>query len=263
MTVSDGSDAGQVQNQQEGDVAGDGTTAGGDQEPDIMDKVTAVLRDTVGVNLDEIKRQAAEDAAATARKEAGRKAQETYDPKIDALEKQLKQAVADLDKTRKDVRLAEIAKMPPEKQEAARKLLEAETTVNEMVRMRQNLNEAAKAVAAEKAAVSLQREGITAEAEDFLDCDTPADMNAKAERLRVDELKRQLEEAKGRMAGKDKDEGEHESDTKRQPPQASQRSAPKTGGTGGAPGGKAWEEETGTGFKNLGAALRKLREAEQ
>lgn len=230
---------------------------GGDQTTD-WDKVAAIIRDTVGIDPDKVMAERAEEAATKARKDAGIQAQKTYDPKIDALEKKLQGLTTELTRTRQDARLADIAKMPAEKQEAAKKLLEAETNVRELGQMRQNLNEAAKAVAAERAALELQKEGITAEAEDFNDCSTPADMEAKAAKLRVTELERQLKEVK---EGKGKDESEQDK-SKPKPPEASRRPAPKTGGTGGAPGGKPWEEQKGKGLGSVAAALRAQREAE-
>lgn len=257
MTISDGSDS---------DVTGTNPPAegenppaeGGDQPTADWDKVTAIIRDTVGIDPDKVMAERAEEAAAEARKEAGKKAQETYDPKIDKLQKQLQGLHAELGQAKDDARLAEIAKMPPEKQEAARELLKGEKGIRELVQMRQNLNDAAKVIAAKEAVLELREQGITAEAKDFDECATHAEMESKVARLRVTELERQLEEVK---KGKGKDKGEPDK-SKPKPPEASRRQAPKTGGTGGAPGGTPWEEQKGKGFKSLAAGLRAQREAQ-
>jgi chromosome segregation ATPase len=248
--LSDGSDDVTGTNQ-EPEGGGTPEGAGGGQE-DIMDKVTSVLRETVGVDLDAVIEEREAAAAKAAAEDVGKKAQKTYDPKITALEKQLQSLSAELTEARKTSRLAEIAALPEDKQEAAKKIFEAEETVRDLGQMRQGLNMAAKTLAAEKTALELQKQGITAEAADFDDCETPADMEARAAKLRVAELERQLKEAK---------EGKAEPEKGKQPPAASQKAAPQKGATGSAPGTKPWEAQTKKGFNKLADALRAMREA--
>lgn len=250
--VSDGSDLqGTDADQQSGDEQV-GTDAGGDQQSVGLDKVAEILREHAGIDLDVLVKGKVDTAAAEAAKEAGRTAQKTYDPRIAAMEKELQIARAEAERTRKDVRLAEIAKMPAEKQEAARKLLDAEETIRGMAGMKAALNEAAKAVTAERMALDLGKRGITAEAADFMECATPQDMEARAADLRAEAAERKLKEAEA--GGKPKKE-------ERQPPAVSQKAAPKKPATGGETGRKPWEEHSGKGFKGLGDALRAQREA--
>lgn len=254
--TSDGSDTEDTGADQQDAAVQDGTSAGGDQQPDVWDKVADVLQETAGVDIRAEFKRREEVAAAEAARDAGRNAQQTYDPKIDALQKQLRGASEELEKARRDTRLADIAKMPPEKQEEARKIFEAEETVRGLGQMKEQLNVAAKAITAERMVLDLTKRGIAAEAEDFLSCDTPQDMEAKAADLRAEHAERQLEEAR---AGKDTKEPDKKSD--RQPPAASQRAAPKKAATGGAAGQKPWEEQKGKGLSKLADALRAQREA--
>ena len=246
MTISDGSDT---------EGTGTNPEEGGDPQPIDWDKVATVIRDTVGIDPDKVMAERAETAAAEARKEAGVQAQKTYDPRIAKLEQQLQGMRTELGQAKDDARLADIAKMPPEKQEAARELLKAEKNIRELGQMRQGLNEAAKTVATREAVLELREKGITAEVKDFKDCETPADMEAKTAQLRVAELERQLEEVK---KGKGKPSEQEE---KPKSPEASRRPAPPTG-AGSTLGEAPWEGQKGKGFGSLAAGLRAQREAQ-
>lgn len=230
--------------------------AGGEQAPVAWDKVAEAIRETTGADLPAEFKSREEAAAAGAAKAAGQKAQELYDPRIQALADQLQRAKQDLGAAQDNKRLAEIAAMPKEKQDAARELLKGEKSIRELSEMKTQLFEAAKTVTAEKTVLALAKRGITAEVEDFMQCATPDAMESKAASMRVSDVERQLEEVKAGKKPEETKPGE------RQPPAVSQRAAPKKGATGAVTGQRPWEALKGKGLGSLGDALRSMREAD-
>ncbi len=255
--TSDGSETGDAGTNPQPGAEQVGTDEGGDQaEPLSLDKVAEILREKADIDLDALVKERTDAAAAEAAKTAGQTAQSKYDPRISALEKEVQQARAEAAEAGRKARLADIASMPKEKQEAAKEILKNEETVRSLGQMRSALDEAAKTIAADKMVLDLRKRGIEAQAEDFLSCGTPADMEAKAAGLRADAAERKLKEAEeaAKKGGKPADD--------KQPPAASQRAAPKKTATGGAPGSRPWEEQKGKGLGAMSAALRAQREAE-
>lgn len=249
--TSDGSE-GQTAANQQTDAVQDGAGAGGEQEVP-WDKVAEAIRETIGVDLNVEMKKREQAAAATAAAEAGQKAQKTYDPRIAALEKRLQETQAGLFKAQEDVRISEIAKMPPEQQATAKALFEQEKSVRGLGEMRNALLEAAKVIAIEKAVLDLGKKGIEASADDFSDCNTVEGLEARVASKRAEHAERLLAESK---AGTTKTEGT-------QPPAVSQKKAPTKPAQTAPAGAKPWEAQKKTGLdKGLVAALRAMREAE-
>ncbi len=253
--TSDGSDdQGAGTNPQEG-AEQVSTDAGGDQPAPVdWDKVADVLRDTTGADLNAEFKKRSDAASAQTAEDVGKKAQKTYDPKIDALAKRLQETETALGTAKDSARLAEIASMPKEKQDAARELLKGEKSLRELSGMRTALFDAAKTVTAEKMVLDLAKRGITAEVEDFMECGTPDAMEAKAANLRAEEAERKTKETS--------EAGETKETKERQPPAVSQRAAPKKAATGGDTGQKPWEGLKGKGLGSMSDALRSMREAD-
>jgi hypothetical protein len=223
-----------------------------------LDKVAEVLKSETGFDLTAAIAEREEVARKAAAEDVGRKAQSTYDTKIDALQKSMEQLNAEREQLRAEVQTAKIAALPKEQRDQAQKLFENEETVRKMAGMQNQLNQAAKVVAAEKKVIELAKKGIEVEVDEFLALDTPSAMEVKAAELQLEETNRLLEEAKKKGSEKPPEE------TTKEPPaasrQQSQQSAPRgRSSTGQVP----WEAEKGTGFKNLGAALGKLRQEAQ
>lgn len=222
------------------------------------DKVAEVLKAETGLDLKAEIATREQAASKVTAEEVGRKAQSTYDPKIAELQKALEDQNTELGRLRADTQVAKIAALPKEQREQAQKLFDNEETVRQMAGMQNQLNAAAKVITAEKMVLELGKKGIEVEVEEFLKIDSATGMEVKAGELELAETKRLLEEAKkGSEKPKDKEE-----EAPKEPPAASRQQSQQ-----GAPRGRAntgavpWEEQKGSGFKNLGAAIGKLREA--
>lgn len=259
--TSDGSQEGTGTNPDDPTVGSDGTDQGGEPEVTLADKVAELsqkhLGFDLGAHIEEQRQEAARDAAATAAADAGRKAQQTYDTRIDGLEKALGAARSETDSLRTRVRESQIAALPKEEREAAKKLLETEEYGRGLLEMRDTVALAAKKVTAKEVALELREAGIKGVDEaELMKLDNPDAMQAYAAKRRLEDAERRLKEA---VAGKDDNP---DKDKSKQPPAASkkapQQKAPKTTPTGGKP----WEEQKGKGEKGLAEGLRAMQEAD-
>lgn len=244
---------------------GDGADGADDQgggEAMTLDKVAELMSEH-GVDIrgaiEADRQRIAGETAVT----VGKKAQATYDPKITALEKALQDLQGERDKLWEDGRKAELAKLPPEQRASAEKLFEGEKTVKYLKSQAEQLGMAAKVIEAEKTALALQKQGIEAKPEDFMEFATPEAMHTKAAELRADEAERKLRE---RDEGKPP-AGKLAPGQSAAPASASSgKPAARPATVGSAPHGsgpKVYEDLKGKGLStaNLAEALRRMREA--
>jgi len=258
-------------NPEEGDtsgVSGDASDAnpesddqGGESLEERLERVGKVVKETEGLDILQFiadREKAAADAAAA---NAGQNAQKTFDPKLDALKKELERTRGELKQIRRDSREAKINAAPESERAALKKLAELEDVEEDAQAKITFANEALRHAKAKELALDLREKGVKdVSKETFLDLDSPEAMDARAANLRAEHAEKALVEA---IKGSGKN-----------PPAASSKASRKGGGAsgaGGASGGSKptgevpWAAQKGKGLttKNLAAALKAKEEAEQ
>lgn len=228
---------------------------GGASIEELLEKVGKVVKETVGIDLDEVIQQREKAAAATAAADSGKHAQKTYDPQISELRTALQATRDELKQIKRASREAKIAALPESAREAAKKVAEAEDVAEDAQATIAFANQALRVSKARELALDLREKGVKdVSKETFMDLDSPEAMEARAATIRAEYAEKALTEA---LKG-----------VKTPPAAASKPSRPggatATGKGGQVPGERPWEAQKRKGLStdNLAAGIRAMEEAD-
>jgi len=246
----------------------DASAKGGDPNPEkggvdadaLVERVGELLKNEKGFDLKEYMAGRETAAAAAAAEATGKKAQQTYDPKLTRLQNELKRQQDETTKIKRELREARLAALPEAERGAAKRLAEIEDNNAEVESERWRANEALRHAHAREFAADLRERGIKdITYEDFLNAESLDEMKAIAAEKRAEHAERRAQEA------------EEKGSKSKEPPNSSKQPSRGKGGVSGAGGAAGstrnsgetpWADLKGKGLtdRNITEALRRMSE---